>query len=393
MKRHISIYFLGIIFFISSCANVDKMVDRGNYDQVLALASKKLAGKKNKKTKYVVAAEEAFEKVTERDMARIRQLQAKGSIANWEKILRISEKMLDRQRRITPFLPLIDKHGYQANFAFVKAELIQRDAIDYLSKNYFDLGMEQLLAGRSNNIHAARKAFDYFNRALDFNPDDGRLKNLRNEAEQLGIVHVLVDVRLRSAAYIPAYLKNELVQFNNVGRRSQWVHFHSGTNNGTMTPHYISTITITDLDISPEHVREVVHNFTREIDETRFLRDNRGRVMRDSAGNKIEIIVPVEVRGRVFEFNQSKEAIVDMFVEISSAKDGRVVQKERMHASGLFENVGCRIAGDRRAIDGRWLEMGEPLPFPTDEALVLSAADELKYQVEQFMLGFPFDRV
>ena len=392
MKNQIYFYFLGAVFLFASCANVDKMVDRGNYDQALELATRKLAGKKNKKVKYVAAVEEAFRKVTERDMARIRHLKSKNTIADWEKILHISNDIIYRQEIINPFLPLIDKSGYKATFSFVQADKIRHEAIAHLSNEYLNLGMNYLTEGRANDIHAARKAFDYFGRVLDFKPQDTRLINLRREAEQLGIVHVLVDIESKSGHFIPGYLKSELEQFNQIGRRSQWVQFHDTNLNEDFIPHYISKINITDIEISPEQVREVVHHFTRQIDETRYLRDERGRVIRDSTGNKIEIIVPIEVRGRVFEFDQFKEARVHMTVEIYDAQNRTLLRKERMQASGLFDNVGCRIDGDRRAIDGRWLEMGEPLPFPTDESLLLTAADELKIEIERYILNFPFEQ-
>jgi len=49
-------------FLIVGCQTVEKLIDNGDYDQVIALAHKKLNGKKNKKEKYVKALERAFAK-------------------------------------------------------------------------------------------------------------------------------------------------------------------------------------------------------------------------------------------------------------------------------------------------------------------------------------------
>ncbi|MCB9288621.1 MAG: hypothetical protein H6560_15035, partial [Lewinellaceae bacterium] len=54
------------IFALSSCTSPQKLLESGNYDQAVYLAVKRLSGKKNKKDKYVLALEEAFEKANER---------------------------------------------------------------------------------------------------------------------------------------------------------------------------------------------------------------------------------------------------------------------------------------------------------------------------------------
>lgn len=69
----ISIFFL----ITTACKSVDKLVDQGRYDEAIVLATKKLAGKKNKKTKHVRALEKAFAKVNERDLLHITHLKSK----------------------------------------------------------------------------------------------------------------------------------------------------------------------------------------------------------------------------------------------------------------------------------------------------------------------------
>ena len=65
---------------MSSCASIEKLVDQGNYDAAIELATRKLAGKKNKKTKHIRALEEAYAKVNARDLDRITHLQLKDCL-------------------------------------------------------------------------------------------------------------------------------------------------------------------------------------------------------------------------------------------------------------------------------------------------------------------------
>ena len=67
-----------------SCKSIDKLVERGQYDEAIVLATKKLAGKKNKKTSYVRNLEKAFDKITSMDMDKINALDAVTNSYNWE---------------------------------------------------------------------------------------------------------------------------------------------------------------------------------------------------------------------------------------------------------------------------------------------------------------------
>ena len=60
-----------VLIGLTSCRSIDKLVDEGRYDDAILLATKKLAGKKNKKTKHIQALEEAFFKVNSIETDRI----------------------------------------------------------------------------------------------------------------------------------------------------------------------------------------------------------------------------------------------------------------------------------------------------------------------------------
>ena len=82
-----------MIAVLASCASTEKMLDQGNYDQLIDLAHRKLAGKKNKKEKYVRALETGFAKAVDRDMNRINALKSSDDPDDWEKILHLAERI------------------------------------------------------------------------------------------------------------------------------------------------------------------------------------------------------------------------------------------------------------------------------------------------------------
>ena len=114
-----------LLFVLSSCTSPQKLVESGNYDDAVYLAVKRLSGKKNKKEKYVLALEEAFQKATVRDMRLAERLKREGLPENWPKINDAYRRIRNRQERVAPLLPLISKEGIRADFRFVKVDETQ----------------------------------------------------------------------------------------------------------------------------------------------------------------------------------------------------------------------------------------------------------------------------
>ncbi|HZV45033.1 MAG TPA: hypothetical protein VFF90_11170, partial [Saprospiraceae bacterium] len=121
------LYFPLIALLITACTSTEKMMDKGDYDSLVFLATKKLSGNK-KKDKYVQALEKGFEKITRRDMARIESLEASNTAEDWEDILNIANEIQHRQDKIEPFLPLVSESGYKAKFTFVHTAPIISEA-------------------------------------------------------------------------------------------------------------------------------------------------------------------------------------------------------------------------------------------------------------------------
>lgn len=390
MKR-IQLLLPGLFFMLVSCASVDKLVETGQYDAAIDKSVRKLAGKK-KKQKYVIAAEEAFRKITKRDMDRISVLKNRGSTGDWEKIYSIAKSMTNRQQQIEPLLPLVDDIGYKAEFQFVNTDVILKDATEELSARYFDMAMDALLEGRNNNKSAAKAAYEYFGKAIKLKPDDRQLVDLRNEAEYLGITHVVVQFENESFEIMPHRVEEMLLSYPFTGRQSRWTQYYLSESDAPQVD-FVTRVRIENIEISPEHVRETVHHFNRTVEETHIARDANGNALKDSVGNQIEVVIPVDVRAQVNEIVQLKEASMDIAVEIYDRTGDKLIRREYMNSSSLFENVARQLRGDRRAVEGRWLSGGQVLNFPSDTEMILLAAEELKEEIRNYINGFSFQQV
>jgi hypothetical protein len=63
----------------------------------------------------------------------------------------------------------------------------------------------------------------------------------------------------------------------------------------------------------------------------------------------------------------------------------RIVDEDQLTAEAIFENYASTFRGDRRALsnDSRRRIGNRPIPFPSNEALILDAAAVLKPKLQE----------
>ncbi|MEZ4952989.1 MAG: hypothetical protein R2825_05385 [Saprospiraceae bacterium] len=108
-------------------------------------------------------------------------------------------------------------------------------------------------------------------------------------------------------------------------------------------------------------------------------------MLKDSLGNDVKEPNKIEVVARVFETLQTKSAIVSGHLQFFDNQTGRIFHEEPITAENIFENYAATFHGDKRALSRESKNKigNSPIPFPTDEALVLQAADRLKPVIKE----------
>lgn len=362
---------------IVSCQSTEKLMDNGNYDQVIALAHKKLKGKKNKKEKYVRALERAFEKAVQRDMARIEILKNNGRADDWEKIIAMAESIELRQRRIQPFLPLMDREGYQAEFKFVKTGEILDYAENAILGELYQEGNAFLERGRNGDKINARKAYRAFDKIFDYSDLYFDTDDLRKEARALGINHVRIVQENAANDWMPGYLAGILTEDFPVSD-GFWTQFTFDTNSSIQAD-LEARIIITGMDVGPELLRqETIERSKRIEDGWDYVYDERGNVAKDSLGNDIREKRFIRVRADVIRTHQEKGGFVSAQMRITDLKDGRILVSRPINSEARFYHMGQTFSGDRRALRSRDRRFIGLQPFPSDEELIIEAAQGLK---------------
>jgi hypothetical protein len=388
MKRltHTPAFFFITMFFmaLTSCTSVETLVEGGNYEETIRLAQKRLTGKQKKNPKFVLALETAFNRVTEADMDRARRKANSGN-PDWASIQSIYKKIQRRQDALSPLLPLVDKRGYQAEFRFARVDGLIADAGDKAAAQIYQEGVDLLALARQGEKSAGRSAFAAFDRVGNYRANYRDANNLMAEARELGKVYVAIEMVNRSGGFLPAGFERELLRPGVRNLDDNW-RFYDFTPVPGKTYDYNARILIDAINVSPERISQRAYTDEKEItDGTEYVLDANGNVAKDTLGNDITRPRLILVRANVIEILQTKTAVVSGSLVLYDNRERRVVDEERLTAEARFENYASTYRGDRRAISSNTRRnLGtRPVGFPSNEALILDAADVLKPQLQE----------
>ena len=372
---------LAMALIMSSCASPQKLVEKGDYDRAIQVAVKRLAGKKNKKVKYVQALEDAFAKAQQDDMDEAERLKRSNRPENWEYVLAIYEGIELRQDMVRPLLPLIDKEGIKANFRFIRTAGLIDEAMDKTVEYYYNSGQKLLASARNyNHKYDARKAYDEFQQIKKYRRDYKDINALMKEAVDLGTTHILFDVRNQSNTLIPRGLMEDLKRINVRDLEGPWQVYHV-SNTAGYEMDYKVVMNITHADVSPGFIKEREYVDTKEIiDGWEYVLDERGNVMKDSLGNDIKVDRKVWVEAHVLEVYQHKAATIAARIDVVDANRHELLDSHDLAVDAIFENYASTFQGDKRALSKETKRRigNRPVDFPEDTALLYEAAENLK---------------
>jgi hypothetical protein len=368
------------IFGLSSCASPQKLIEEGNYDKALEVAIKKLAGKKNKKAKHVMALEEAFAKITAADLRKADRLRAEGRPENWERIYDIYAQIRRRQEMIEPLLPLVDEDGVQAEFRFVRTDELEIESKKNAAEYFYNDAKKLIALGQAGDKRAARRAFDQLGRINRFYRDYKDKDQLMGMAHELGTTHILFRMKNNAPVVLPSDFERAILSMNVRDLESHWQVYHT-TKKPELDYDYNVIMNITNIEVTPSLVKEREYREEKEIkDGFEYILDENGNVMKDSLGNDIKVDRYVEIQAWVLETFQQKMANVSGQLEFYDTRTNELIDRKTLVADAIFENYASTFEGDRRALsrESKRRIGNRPLPFPTNEALLYDAAQSLK---------------
>ena len=377
------------IFGLSSCASPQKLIEEGDYDKALQIALKKLAGKKNKKAKHVLALQDAFVKATAADLRKADRLKAEGRPENWERIYDLYANIRRRQETIEPLLPLVDEDGVQAEFRFVRTDELEMEAKDKAVDYYYNDSKKLIALGQAGNKGAARRAFGQLERINRFYMDYKDKDQLMAMAHELGRTYILFSMRNNAPVVLPSDFEKAILSMNVRDLESHWQVYHT-TKQLDLEYDYAVIMNITNIEVTPSLMKEREYREEKEIrDGFEYVLDENGNVMKDSLGNDIKVDRYVQIQAWVLEVFQQKMANVNGQLEFYDIRTNELLDRKVLAANAIFENYASTFEGDRRALSKQSKRRigNRPLPFPTNEALLYDAAQSLKPQIKSKLVS------
>jgi hypothetical protein len=383
MKKFI--YITSLIIAISSCKSVEKMVEQGKYDEAISFSTKKLQGKKNKKTKYVKGLERALEKVNAADLRRIEFLTSNPKAENWDKVYDAYDNIRKRQECIYPLLPLISEDGYQAEFLFVKVDKKMIEAGNKASEYYYQRGISYLEEARSGDKMAARYAVSALEKIERYQYEYKNKNELLDEAYSRGTTRIKVSMENMSDVFIPKRFEEEVLSLSVRDLNDRWTEYYTAAPN-SLPIDVVAKLYVDALEISPE--RETIRQFvesTEVVNGSRVARDQYGNNLVDTLGNFIYEDNIITVQAFITEIFREKEAIVIGQIEMKNVKTSEKIYSRAIKVNASFDDYACNFTGDQRAISGNTKARVKPYPapFPSDYDMTMIVAEDLKYEMKK----------
>ena len=381
-----SFFTLLIISTLSliACKSPQKLQELGDYDGAVYKSLKKLKGKKIKE-KFVVTLEESFRRATQRDMREADLLENSGHVDKWPRIHSIHRRIQERQSAIEPYLPVVARNGYKANFRFVRIDPLEKASRKKAADYIYNKALNALDQARQGDRQAARTAYYDLERAQGYFTNYKDSKRLLREAEQLGLTHILLRMENRAPVLLPWGFERALIADGAAELSDQWNVYYTDSRDRRAFD-YELRLRFDAIDVSPNLIDEQASIERREIrDGWQYVLDSNGNVAKDSLGNDIKEPRYVEVQATIVETLQSKFARVAGYIEFYDVQQRRGICTSPFELEAVFEHNWTGFVGDERALSDRTRRCIDqrPVPYPTDEDLLLELVDQLHPVIEQ----------
>lgn len=369
-----------ICFVLSSCTSSRKLLEKGKYDQAIEKSVKALR-KDPGDTKEFNVLKEAYQKANYFDNDRIAYLKNEGRSENWLEIYTLYSQLESRQNWIES-LP-----GNLPNrFELVDYDEYLIDSKENAAEFAYQKGMEYLDRG---DKESARLAYREFEEVQYLYGDYKNVAQHMQEARFLGTSHVLFRVENNSEVLLPRDFDYELRKISLKDLNDQWTNYDTYADTSLVYDYYIE-LNLDDIRISPERIDKESYTETAEIqDGLKYVFDENGNVKKDSLGNDIKVPNMITVSADITESRQFKHGIISGSLDYIDLNTDQLLKTEDISVDAIFEHFSAVFSGNEKALSEETKRKlrSRPVPFPSDESLLLDAAELLKNESKAIVLS------
>ena len=358
-----------ILVLLIGCKSPEKLLQKGDYDGVIDKSIKAiLKGKAKNEDKVLL--DKAYKLANQRDQDRINLLIKENRPENWEEIFHRYSALDERQNRVQKVLPF-SAGGKQINYPHIDYTSKIVEAKKNAAKYYYKAGMEQM---DLNTKESYRQAYYNFLKVQDYRPSDyPDLNNLINDSRYYGISRVLLELESQIPMKLPAAFYDEIRIIQVSDLNSTWVEYHLARLDKETVYDYVITTKLKSVEVTPPLMETDQYMRRKQVqDGFEYVLDSRGNVMKDSLGNDIKVPKYKNLACTVIKTRQYKTATVRGEIEFVSVNPRRLLKKEPVAGTTIFEHISGKAVGDRDALlkeDWDLINVDE-LPFPDDLRMI-----------------------
>lgn len=370
--RYIGLLLI-LCFVFSACTSSKKLLEKGRYDEAIEKSVKALRKDPGDGDELAVL-KEAYHKANTFDRDQIRFLENEERDENWIEIYNLYSALDARQDWIkslpSQLISQFDLKNYDQQLIASKenaAEISYQKGIDYLNRG---------------DKQSARLAYGEFERVNYIYTDYKDVNRLMSEAHFYGTTNVLFKVENNSEVMLPRDFDYELKKVSLKELNDLWTNYDTYADTALHYDYYI-VLDLKDIRISPESIDRNTYTETGEIqDGMKYVFDENGNVRKDSLGNDIRVPNMITVSAEVTESRQHKHGYVSGSLDYIDLNTEQLIKTEDISVEAVFEHYSAGVTGNEEILsdETRKKIRSRPVPFPSDEAMLMDAASLLKEQ-------------
>ncbi|MCL4855795.1 MAG: hypothetical protein KJZ55_00740 [Flavobacteriales bacterium] len=306
-----------------------------------------------------------------KDKAEVERLKAEGNPANWSKIYTIYVRM-NRRQELAKTLPPVGIVYEEQDFES-EIENAKTKATEYA----YAKGVEQL--GKNDKL-AAREAYSSFVESKSYITNFRDVDEKIAEAKFKGTTNVFFTIEDKSKVVASKTLMEELQAINVDDLDKDWLNYDN-TIDSNRIYHYSIILSMTDILVSPEEMKESIAQESKEIEDGfSYVLDANGNVKKDTLGNDIKIPKYKTIHCAIKRVQQRKTARITGSLNYYDNITNKLMKSEPITSDALFENFYAVANGDLNALSPQSQKdlQTQPVPFPPSPDLIIQAGNVLK---------------
>lgn len=369
MRKIYTLFIFSAFLLIAGCKTASKLYDKGNYDEAVQLAVKKLQKKPDNEMRSLLQS--AYQYAVNDHETRIRQLGDNTNELKWEWIYneyaslqRLFEAIHRSPEALTVVTPA-DYSSYLDTYAEKAAEV------------RFDRGMAWMDKGDKQSF---RYAYNEFNAALQYRPGDLSILDRKNEAYELAVVNVVVmpldNYRYRFSSYHDNDLRNlesDMINHLRFGTGNQFVRFYTSweASNRNIRADQFVDFRFTSFDIG----RTRDNRNTREVSKEIVVKETVYRP--DSVVKEYKKVV-----AKITTTNRSMSSTGNLQVSVRDM-NGRWLWSDHIRGDHQWSTEFSTFTGDERALsdNDKQLVNRQPQYAPHDNEIMKCIINEINSQM------------